>query len=726
MDKVSVDLQHCYGIKALKHDFNFLPNCKAYAIYAPNGAMKSSFAHTFKDLANAASGAAPRDRIFPDRLTVAKVTDQNELPIQNERVYVIESYDDQVCPDEKHSALLVDTKLREQYESIQAKVRDSEKALLTAIMSQSKSKIDLQIAISLALTPVPNDFRRALARVRDEVREQSDAPFSNVEWDRIFSEPIQNLLNTKNLKDRIADYIARYDELLENSAFFKKGLFDHYNADQIAKNLSNNGFFKADHTVSLRSLDKIVEIKDESELKKIIEDERKFIVDDDKLVSLLGEVQKQLDKNQETREFRSYLMDNMYILPHLSNINKFREDVVKSYLKSNEDVYLSLLSVYEEVKGQEAEIFEAAANQRTQWQEVIDIFNRRFAVPFKLNVDNHVDVVAGKDKIMKLGFVYEDGQDKRLISRSDLIEYLSNGEKKAFYILQVIFEIERRIKENIETLIIVDDLAYAFDYQNKYAIVEYLMDIGEVDVFKQIVLTHNFDFLRTLQGRLVNYAACLIALKKDTGIELEPVDGIKNIFANKWKPGFFTNSLMKIGSIAFLRNLVENSRGENDPTYLKLTQMLHWRPETAALKVKDLDEIFCKETNSDHSSENVELPIIDLIDEAADEAFAAGPGFNLENKVVLAIATRLRAERFMVAKINNNDFWYEIRSNQTWNLFSKFKKMDHCDEGTKDTLDRVLLMTPENIHLNSFMYEPLVDMNEDRLKRLYQEVKALT
>jgi hypothetical protein len=55
-----------------------------------------------------------------------------------------------------------------------------------------------------------------------------------------------------------------------------------------------------------------------------------------------------------------------------------------------------------------------------------------------------------------------------------------------------------------------------------------------------------------------------------------------------------------------------------------------------------------------------------------------------------------------------------------------FKKMDHCDEGTKDTLDRVLLMTPENIHLNSFMYEPLVDMNEDRLKRLYQEVKALT
>jgi len=30
----------------------------------------------------------------------------------------------------------------------------------------------------------------------------------------------------------------------------------------------------------------------------------------------------------------------------------------------------------------------------------------------------------------------------------------------------------------------------------------------------------------------------------------------------------------------------------------------------------------------------------------------------------------------------------------------------------------VMLMTPENIHLNSFMYEPIVDMNDDQLRRL--------
>jgi hypothetical protein len=37
-----------------------------------------------------------------------------------------------------------------------------------------------------------------------------------------------------------------------------------------------------------------------------------------------------------------------------------------------------------------------------------------------------------------------------------------------------------------------------------------------------------------------------------------------------------------------------------------------------------------------------------------------------------------------------------------------------------------LLMTPENLHLNSFMYEPIVDMSDEHLKRLYNDVKKLT
>ena len=40
-------------------------------------------------------------------------------------------------------------------------------------------------------------------------------------------------------------------------------------------------------------------------------------------------------------------------------------------------------------------------------------------------------------------------------------------------------------------------------------------------------------------------------------------------------------------------------------------------------------------------------------------------------------------------------------------------------------LDQVTLMTPENIHVNSFMYEPIIDMSDDSLKKLYRRVKGL-
>ena len=40
-------------------------------------------------------------------------------------------------------------------------------------------------------------------------------------------------------------------------------------------------------------------------------------------------------------------------------------------------------------------------------------------------------------------------------------------------------------------------------------------------------------------------------------------------------------------------------------------------------------------------------------------------------------------------------------------------------------LDQVTLMTPENIHVNSFMYEPTIDMSDDSLKKLYRRVKGL-
>ena len=42
MNKLSVELENCYGIKKLQAQFDFSKE-KAYAIYAPNRLLKNSF-----------------------------------------------------------------------------------------------------------------------------------------------------------------------------------------------------------------------------------------------------------------------------------------------------------------------------------------------------------------------------------------------------------------------------------------------------------------------------------------------------------------------------------------------------------------------------------------------------------------------------------------------------------------------------------------------------------
>lgn len=730
MDKVSVDLQHCYGIKALKYDFEFIeePRKRAYAIYAPNGAMKSSFALTFKALSEKSQGAVPRDRMYPDLPTVARVTDETGADIENERIYVVPSYDRDLGrqPSEEICKLLVNDKLRAEFAELHAMVKAAEDALLNLIKQQSKSKTDLGAEISAAFMPTPDNFRGAILRIPTEIEEQEGAPFASVEYDRIFTQEFVDLLNTKSLKDKITDYVERYNELLDQSAFFSKDVFDYYNAAEIAASLTKNGFFKAKHSINLKpSLGDIKEINTKEELEALIEQEKKLILEDEKLVAEFSVIQTMLNKNQRTRDFRDYLMANREIVPNLANIEQFRQDVLKSYMKANDVAYVELVATYRKVRERQEEIEEAAKEETTLWRDVIDLFNSRFRVPFTLSVKNAKSVIVGRDKTMQLGFVYNDGEHApRDVERDDLIDVLSQGEKRAFYLLNVLFEIARRRGDEQETLIVADDIADSFDYQNKYAIIQYLSEIVKEGWFKLIILTHNFDFFRTVESRFVHRKHCLMASRTDAGIDLEPAIGIRNIFAKHWKGRFFDDDRMKVACIPFLRNLVELKNGTTGADYRALTSMVHWKPETPGLTVAALDQVYYNELGDGGPSTNAAQGIYDLIISVAD-SLPAPAGLNLENKIVLAIATRMRADRFMVEKIGNDEFWKGITRDQTPKLIERFKADFPEETKAATVLDSVALMTPENIHLNAFMYEPIIDMSEDRLRDLYADVKAL-
>ena len=276
----------------------------------------------------------------------------------------------------------------------------------------------------------------------------------------------------------------------------------------------------------------------------------------------------------------------------------------------------------------------------------------------------------------------------------------------------------------------MDDIADSFDYKNKYAIIEYLKEISDYTDFLSIILTHNFDFFRTVQERISGnskYLGSYMAIKEKDYIRLEQLKYryISNPLKN-WKRNLSDNAKL-IASVTFARNIAEYV-GDNE-NFNKLTSILHMKEATKNLTVKELQEIY-KDIFRDLSElelDNSNKRLYDIIFEVADQIVdsESESEANIENKVVLSIAIRLNAELHMINKINDAEFVSKINKNQTGELFGKFKKRFSDDLRSIEILERVNIMTPENIHLNSFMFEPIIDLSYYHLKQLYKDVLQL-
>ena len=223
MNKLNVDLENCYGIKKLKGQFDFSSET-VYAIYAPNGSMKSSLAKTFEDMANAAPSG---DRIFPTRPCRRRITDENGVDLPEAAIFVVQPYNEVFGHTEKTSTLLVNTKLRKEYEQLHADINKSKAEFLKGMKEQSGSKKDLEKEISSTFTKSEDDFDTALLRIKAELLAQKDAPFAKVPYDTVFDDKVLAFLNARDVKTAIEEYVKRYNELIAASTYFKKGTFEY-------------------------------------------------------------------------------------------------------------------------------------------------------------------------------------------------------------------------------------------------------------------------------------------------------------------------------------------------------------------------------------------------------------------------------------------------------------------------------------------------------------------
>lgn len=722
MQKVSIKIENCYGINSFESHFDFTEQQSTHIIYAPNGVMKTSFANVFDDYSK---DLESKDLIYRERISSRRITDANENNIARDSIFVIRPLESSYKSD-KMSTLLVREELRKKYAEIHEKIDIEKEKLIRELKKASgiKNGIEEEISASFNGENLLNIFEQLLSIIQDGL----PVSYNQIVYKKIFDEKVVAFLETGDFRKQIHKYIEKYNELVSNSTFLRRE-FNHYHAATVHKNLNENGFFRAEHTINLKVNGIKTEVHTEKDLLKMIGDEKEKILKDNSLKKIFEEIDKKIT-TAPLREFRDYLFENKEILPELSDLNQFRRNLWISYLKSNILLYQTLIDEYQRGKVEIKKIIDKARNEKTEWENVIEIFNRRFYVPYTLKVKNKEDAVL-KDVAPSVEYCYKDIDGNIEDINGDLLlKVLSQGEKRALYLLNIIFEIESRKRLGIETLFIIDDIADSFDYKNKYAIIEYLKEITEDSNFCSIILTHNFDFFRTVQDRVMyssKYKNSYMAIKEKEKISLVTLryNHISKPF-NEWKDNL-NDSAKLIATITFARNISEHI-GETE-IFNRLTSLLHIKTDSNSLTVKDLEGIY-KNIFRDLGSlslENQEKRIIDLIFEVANEIVNSEIeiGLNLENKIVLSIAIRLNAEVYMINKINDEVFVSGIRKNQTAALFKRFMEKFPDNEKSIEIIERVNLMTPENIHLNSFMYEPILDISEFHLKQLYKEIQQL-
>lgn len=734
MNKLNIDLKNCFGIEDLSYEFDFTKG-NVFSIYARNGLMKTSFAKTFQ-LIQKGKESDIGDRIFDYEGSATVKIDGN--PIDKEQVFVIKSFESSYESD--ISSLLIKGEVQELLKDVFKARTKFLKALEKA--SGLKIKKTMQGKAIYELEPrIIEDFsfteKSILLNLDSLESYHPEVHLEGIPYSVIFDASVLKKIQSPKFQQGIVNFVSSSDEIYESFAYLEKGQLTLPKLKDLKKSLEKDSFFIKDNNISLSGEGEIENIEALNSRINAVEEQIRQLPAYQEIEALLSDAKGSALKDViETHpEIIEYLSQN--------KLNELRQLLWGTYIQENRALFEDLFKKYCTLSN----AIDSVQIDNTPWKHALDIFNQRFAVPFSMSIANLKGAIIGEN-VPQVEFTFSHGNDYKTIDRSKLeeLDTLSQGEKRALYLLNIIFDIEQIKASGREAILIVDDIADSFDYKNKYAIIEYLYELAQETNFYVLILTHNFDFHRTVSSRLGigRHNRLMADLSHDVLMLTEELYQRQPFDFWKRNP----NKKHVLALIPFVRNLIEYGKDRNISNtgndYIYLTLLLHEKAESHAVTFADIEPLYNEYIDVAHFADSISLNSLVL-----DELYSVCDGITetdvaLENKIVLAIGIRHKAEEFMIMKISEFTgqlTWNENRnsvsgiseaflnfvtnnsSNQTRELLKGYQQFG--DDEKISILNEVSIMTPEHIHINSFMYEPLLDMDITELINLYQRVKAL-
>lgn len=698
-------MENVFGIKSLNVNCDNSKIIKRAVIYSNNGTFKTSFSRALYYLSNNKKDEI-KDRIsdIPANIDISIVDENgNETKDNFEGKFIVFSSEltrnqnfrisnyakelqflttDKETKEELNRRIIVNMNKMKSY---------LEKSIKTSNL-KLKETIDLLFNKdfeTVGLVDLENCFKRIL---NTEIKDISKINLKNI-YGKAY-----NAIDNDDFVSSAKSYIEIFERRLQQELFDEE--FNDSNCMDFLKDIEENYFlneFKG-RGISLKG----ITYYDLNKVREIFENAISEVSKNPSVLAANKDLMKTMGTSVEARNLKKAIKENPYLINQLS---LGREQIVLIALKNNCIELNNYLEEITSIINDYKKILVEAQEKNSQFEKAIALYLTRFKPNFEIIIKNKKESILGLE-VPLLIFQHKNNDEKQL-EEDEIRNILSSGEKTALNIISFLVNYEANKKLN--PIIILDDVVETFDYSNRHAFIEYINDLYYANV-PIIVLTHNYEFYRTICSRVSDLSRLCaysqngkVFVEKNSNILLK----VENIFS-------INNKESLIFAIPYLRE-IKTMLGENTSV---LDTCLHYKETTNKLTLNDIKSEFNNKgirVNVDEDNNYLE----ELYKFANN--YNIHDRFNIKTKTILAIACRIKLEQ----KIIKDDFSLinDIDKNQLRQLKEKLK--NRLSSKTIELIDRVLIATPEFIHGNSFMYEPLIDIDGEYLFNLYKNVRDL-
>ncbi len=710
---------------------------KLNVIYAPNGTAKSSIADALKNISAGDSvvdvyGISPAPSYELD-IDGNVYNESNMIPFTVIKYCGVENFE--LNKNDDYSNLVISPSAKSLFSSSIASINSSlaniENILLSSFNKKGRGKTKGQkfsnsfidslmviagsgdnIILNFAL-----NFKTTLTPLSETLTEDNVLALANLKGKDTI------------LKPEVSSHIATYASITSKKATGSiiDSEFDIDKLNDFSKHIIGDLYFDDNKKRLLKINDNVLCKEDFLE---IVKKENLSIYGTDKAKEELEKCRDALNKTAASSKFSSTLLDKPALIKHSLDYITFVNELFVTFLGPKNVNLIETETL--NIKKEQSKIASMRATMVVEDNAIYTIW-KKFKTRFKFNryeldIKNRFDAITGTDmpRFVKL----QPGTNKEIIDPVSL--RFSTGEIRTYNLINFIIEVERTLLLGKPFTIILDDAVDSFDYKNKYGIIDYLIDIKENPLVQLIVLTHNFDFYRSAILSLGDTNQYFMYKDKTANVTLYDVKSKKYYLTvsdfNSWK---HTGDRTKyLAFIPFLRNIFQLQTNSHDPRVLDIDKYLHYDSAISdTLNFAIIDPLMYSVNFDFPSSISQTDKYLDILDNVAT-TISTSPIMEtkLEDKILLGIYIRVFLEKFLIKRIESRSGTALSTSNsyaRTTSLINRAKSSGYLTDEEFSIVIEANVVSPSYVHANSFMYEPLIDVDSSTLIEVADKIRFI-